>query len=84
MKYILCTIGIVGSFFLIIYREAVGDMIGEADWMRNVGGVHLVVVFAAIIIFFLSLAELTGTTFILLRPLMYLVPGAGPVPTGSF
>ncbi|MFA6038775.1 MAG: hypothetical protein WCV62_04075 [Candidatus Peribacteraceae bacterium] len=75
MGIILPIVGIVGSFCLIKYREQVGDMIGEAQWMKNVGGVYILVIIIAVFIFFWSLAELTGTTDVLFGPLKYLIPG---------
>jgi hypothetical protein len=82
-KYILCTIGIVGSFFLIKYRESIGDTLGEAERMRKVGGIYQVIVYIAIIIFFWSLAELTNTTSIFFAPLYLLLPTSGS-PDGGF
>lgn len=75
MKIILGLGGIVLSFFMLKYREAIGDMLGEADWMRKIGGVHFLVVIIAAFIFFWSLAEMTGTTHILFKPLLFLFPG---------
>lgn len=74
MYYALIATGLIGPFVLIYYREAVGNTIGEADWMRKIGGVHYFVTFFALIIFFWTLAELTGTTSILFSPLRYLSP----------
>jgi len=80
MKYILSILTIVASFYLIRYRESVGDMFGEADWMRKVGGVHMIVVYVAAFFFFWALATITGTTNILFAPVLYLLPGvARPV-----
>jgi hypothetical protein len=31
---VLIFIGLVAPFFLIVYREFIGDMLGEASWMR--------------------------------------------------
>jgi uncharacterized membrane protein YdfJ with MMPL/SSD domain len=73
--YLLIAAGLVGPFVLIRYRETVGDSLGEAEWMRKVGGVHNVVVIAALFIFFWTLAELTGTTGVLFAPLKFLAPG---------
>lgn len=75
MNFILPLIGIVASFFLLKYRERVGDMIGEAEWMRKVGGVYILIIIFSIFLFFWSLAELTGTTDILFRPLLFFIPG---------
>ena len=84
MGYILPIIGIVGSFFLLKYREAIGNIMGEAEWMRKVGGVYNVVIIVAIFIFFWSLAELTGTTQILFSPLLWLIPGLHPATQTDF
>ena len=73
-SYILPLFGIALSFGLIIKREQIGDMIGEGDWMRKLGGVYHVVIYVAVIIFFWSIAELTGTTKILLSPIQRLMP----------
>ena len=74
--YGLGIFGIVVSFLLVKYRERVGEIIGEAEWMRKIGGVYNVIVITAIIIFFWSLAALTGTTSIFLKPLTFLIPGS--------
>ncbi|MSR86974.1 hypothetical protein EXS70_02265 [Candidatus Peribacteria bacterium] len=72
--YLLLAAGLIGPFVLIYYREMVGNMFGEADWMRKVGGVHYVIVYIAMIIFFWTLAEATGTTSILFAPMRSLSP----------
>jgi hypothetical protein len=74
MTILLSLIGIVGSFFLIRYRETIGDMLGEADWMSSVGGIYTIIVIVAIFIFFWSIAELTGTTEIFFTPFLWLLP----------
>jgi hypothetical protein len=76
MHYILPIVGIIGSYFMVKYREKLGDMIGEAEWMKYVGGVYYFLIILAIFIFFLSIAELTNTTDILLSPLR-IIPGLG-------
>lgn len=76
--YLLVGAGLIGPFFLLYYRETVGDMIGEAPWMRKVGGVYNVVLIIAIVIFFWTLAEITGTTQVLFSPLRRLAPGFQP------
>ena len=83
LKYFLCIVGLVSSFFMVKQREAIGDMLGEPRWTKAVGGIYYVVVYIAIIVFFWSIAELTNTTHLLFRPLEYLVPGlmgTGPDP----
>ena len=57
------------------YRERIGDAVGEADWMRKIGGVYAVVMIVALVIFFWSIAELTGTTSVLFAPVRLLFPG---------
>ncbi len=78
MNIVLSLIGIIGSLFLLKYRERVGEMIGEADWMTKIGGVYNFVVIIAVLIFFWSIASLTGTTDILFKPLLYIIPGIQP------
>lgn len=74
MHYLLSIFGIIGSFFLLKYRERVGDMLGEADWMRKVGGIYMIVIFIGLFIFIWSVAELTGTTDMLFYPLYAILP----------
>lgn len=76
MNYALSIIGIVASFFLVKYRERVGEITGEAEWMRKVGGVYNVIIIAAIFLFFWSIAALTGTTNVLLKPITWILPGS--------
>lgn len=76
MRIFLSIIGIVASFFLMKYRERVGEITGEAEWMKKVGGVYNVIVIVAIVIFFWSIATITGTTDIFLKPISYILPGS--------
>ncbi len=62
-------LGIIASVVLVIKREAVGDLFGEAEWMQKVGGVYNVVIACAIFIFFWSLAYMTGTMDVLFSPI---------------
>ncbi len=78
MGWILPLLGIAASVGLIYKREVIGDMIGEADWMRKIGGVYFLVVYIAVFIFFWSLAELTGTTDVLFGPIRNNIPGLKP------
>ncbi|MBT3292828.1 hypothetical protein HOD24_04065 [Candidatus Peregrinibacteria bacterium] len=64
---------------MIKYRERVGDMFGEADWMQKVGGIYGIIFISAIAIFFFSIAKMTGTTDIFLSPLINLLPGGHSV-----
>lgn len=63
-------LGIIASVGLVIKREAVGDLFGEAEWMQKVGGVYNVVIACAIFIFFWSLAYMTGTLDVLFSPIV--------------
>ncbi len=63
-------LGIVFSFFLITKREMVGDMLGDPEWASKVGGIYNVVVILGVLIFFWSLATMTGTTGVLFSPLI--------------
>lgn len=74
MRYFLSIIGIIASFFLVKYRERVGEITGEAEWMKKVGGVYNVIVIIAIVIFFWSIATITGTTDIFFKPISYILP----------
>ncbi len=75
MTYILYAIGLIGPFFLIKYRERVGDMIGEAEWMKKVGGVYSFLIILAFFVFFWTLAEITGTIDIIFGPIINIIPG---------
>ena len=77
LHYILPLIGIVGAFFLIRYRESLGDTLGDAEWMRSVGGIYNVIVIFAVFVFFWSIAELTGTNEVLFGFVKLLIPGLG-------
>ncbi|MBP9773741.1 MAG: hypothetical protein KBD00_03870 [Candidatus Peribacteraceae bacterium] len=69
MNIIFGLLGIVGSFFLVVKREAIGDMFGEAEWMQKVGGVYNVMIICAIFLFFWSIAFMTGTMDVLFSPI---------------
>ncbi len=75
MSYLLSFVGIVLSIFMLRYRERLGDFMGEADWMKYVGGVYNFVIIISIFMFLWSIATLTGTTEILFTPFLYILPG---------
>lgn len=77
MRYLIAIFGMVCSLYLLKYREKVGDIIGEAEWMNKVGGVYNLVIILSLFLFFWSIAILTGTQDILLKPLIMLLPGVG-------
>ena len=71
-------LGILGMTFgvvLIKYREAVGDMLGSADWMKYVGGNYMLAIWLGILFFFYSFAYMTGTMKFFLTPLLFFIPG---------
>lgn len=80
MTIFLGLIGIVGAFFMLKYREFLGEMIGDAEWMHVVGGPYNLVVIIAIIVFLWSIAAMTGTQDIFLSPLLWLIPGGRQQP----
>ncbi len=82
--YLMIAAGLIGPFVLIKYRESLGNMMGEAEWMRKVGGVYNVIIIVAILIFFWTIAEATGTTEIMFGSLRNLSPGFQPQVTPSF
>lgn len=73
--FFLYILGIAASVAMIKYREKLGDIIGDAEWMQYVGGVYNAVIIAAVLLFFWSIAGLTGTTNIFLYPLTWIFGG---------
>lgn len=85
MKFLLGIVGIVGSFFMMKYREAIGDMIGDADWMKFVGGPYNLVIIVALFIFFWGIAAITGTEEFFISPILWLFPvNRGGAGAGAF
>lgn len=74
LYYLLIAAGLITPFFLIKYREDVGNTIGEADWMKKIGGVYNFIIVLAFLIFFWTIAEITGTTGFLFSPFKSLFP----------
>lgn len=81
-RIFLGLLGVVFSFFLLKYRERVGDIIGEPDWAVKIGGVYNLIIICGVIGFFWSVAYITGTEQILFAPLLWMFPHHGPGPTG--
>ena len=82
--YLLIATGFIAPFFMMRYREMVGDLIGEAEWMKKVGGVYNLVIIVAVIIFLWTLAEVTGTTSVIFYPLRFLNPAFRPQAPPTF
>lgn len=76
MNIILGLVGIIGAIAIIKYREAIGDLFGGADWTKYVGGPYNMAILVGIILFFFSVAKMTGTTDFFLSPLLWLFPFA--------
>lgn len=71
MNIILGIIGIIISFFFLVKRETIGDMIGEAEWMQHIGGVYNFIIVIGVLIFFWGLAMVTGTIGLLFAPIVW-------------
>lgn len=68
-------LGIALGVCTILYREAIGDIIGQPAWADKVGGIYNVMVIVGVLLCFWGLATLTGTTDILFAPLGRALPG---------
>ena len=82
MGTFLAICGIILAFFMLKYRERLGDMIGDAEWMSKLGGVYNFIIILSLIIFFWSIAELTNTTYLFFAPIRMIFPGGQGAPTG--
>lgn len=77
MTFLIPVLGIAFAILIIKYREQIGDVFGDPDWMRPLGGVYFVIVYIAIFIIFWSIAYATGTTGILFKPFLWIFPWLG-------
>ncbi len=77
VNILLGIIGMVAGIAIIKFREPIGDLFGEATWTRYVGGPYNMAIIVGILLFFFSLAKMTGTTDFFLAPLKMVLPGAG-------
>ena len=75
MSIFLGLLGMLAGIAVIKYREAVGDLFGDAEWTKYVGGPYNMAIIVGILLFFFSLAKMTGTTDFFLNPLKFLIPG---------
>ncbi|MDA1292476.1 MAG: hypothetical protein O3A81_01720 [bacterium] len=62
----ICAMIIAG--LMLKYRERIGENLGEAEWMKYVGGVYNLIIIVSIFIFFWAIASLTGTEDIFFFP----------------
>ncbi len=74
MTIVFGILGMIFGIILIKYREAVGDMLGSAEWMRYFGGTYMLPIWLGIFIFFYSFAWMTGTLEFFLSPLFWFIP----------
>lgn len=74
MQIFLGIIGIVLAILMVKYREVVGDMLGEPEWSVKIGGIYNLVIIIAALIFFWSIAAITGTQEIFFGPLLFFLP----------
>ena len=62
MNFVFGMLGIIASIYMIVYREVLGNTIGDAEWMHHVGGIYYVIVYIAIGVFFYSIAIMFDLT----------------------
>jgi uncharacterized membrane protein len=74
MSIFLGLLGMIAGIAMIKFREPIGDLFGEANWTKYVGGPYNMAILAGILIFFFSLAKMTGTMGFFLSPLRMLFP----------
>lgn len=77
-------LAIIGSFFLIKYREKVVEMTGKFAWAEKYlgsGGTYNFMLILAIVFFLWGVASITGTTDVLLSPLRRVFFPGSDIPT---
>ncbi|MFH0851558.1 MAG: hypothetical protein V1876_02310 [Candidatus Peregrinibacteria bacterium] len=74
MTTFLGFVGLICSILLIRYRERMAEMLGAGEWMDYLGGVYNVIILTAVLLFFFSVAALTGTLDFFLTPVRWLLP----------
>jgi len=79
MTAFLGFVGLICSILIIKYRESVADSIGTGAWMDYFGGVYNVIIITSVILFFLSVAAITGTLEFFLSPIRLLLPNPSTV-----
>jgi hypothetical protein len=82
MNIVLGLLGMAAGIAIIRYRETIGDILGDASWTRYIGGPYNFAILIGVLLFFFSLAKMTGTTGFFLAPIQWLLPSpAAPPPT---
>jgi len=76
MSIVFGIFGMLIGVFIIKYRERIGDSVGEAYWMRHIGGIYNFLIILGVAIFFWSIATMTGTEQIFFAPLFWIFGGA--------
>lgn len=75
MYFFLGLLSIGFGAFLIKFREACADAVGEPAWAMKIGGMPNVIVLLGIFFCFWGLATMTGTSDILFAPITHFLPG---------
>lgn len=75
MRIFLSILGIILSIAMLKYRQQVGDTVGEAEWMKKIGGIYNFIILLALFFLIWSIASLTNTTQILFAPIRWVLPG---------
>lgn len=84
MNFVINLILIIMGFVMIKFRERIADMIGEAQWMRYVGGVYIFIVILGVLMVLFGIARMTGTTQVLMAPIYGVIPSMGDAPPPAF
>ncbi len=82
-RIVLSILGMILSLSMLKYREKLGDLIGEGEWMKKIGGIYNLIIILSIFFFLWCVAWLTGTTDVLFSPVKNIIPGLN-VPVQSF
>jgi hypothetical protein len=65
---------IAAAIAMLVYRESIGRMMPEPEWMsRYLGGRYTFTVLLGIIVFFWGVSVMTGLTGIMFAPLRWLL-----------
>jgi len=69
-RFFMGLLGIALSYFIIRKRRMLGDMLIETSWTQKLGGIHMMVVYTAIFIFFWSILTMFNLTGVIVEPLV--------------
>jgi len=74
MNIFLGLLGMLAGIAMIKFREPIGEMFENSDWTKYFGGPYNFIIVVGILMFFFSLAKMTGTAGFFLSPLRLLFP----------